>query len=141
MIWAVPGTGPGKAPPSPADQVVEEIKALGGEAVANYDSVSTPEGGEAIVQTAVEAFGRVDILINNAGILRDKTLAKMEPETWRGGPGCASERGLLCDPAGLPEDAGKRLRPDHHDHLGRRALRKFRSDPTIRPPSWGWWVL
>jgi len=59
-----------------------EIKALGGEAVASYDSVATPEGGQAIVDTAVKAFGRVDIVINNAGILRDKTLVKMDPEHW-----------------------------------------------------------
>ncbi len=65
-----------------ADTVVEEIKALGGEAVASYDSVATPEGGAAIVQKAVESFGRVDIVINNAGILRDRTLAKMEPSEW-----------------------------------------------------------
>ncbi|OIP43580.1 MAG: short-chain dehydrogenase [Deltaproteobacteria bacterium CG23_combo_of_CG06-09_8_20_14_all_51_20] len=65
-----------------ADAVVEEIKKTGGEAVADYNSVATSEGGEGIVQTAIKAFGRCDILINNAGILRDKTLAKMEPETW-----------------------------------------------------------
>jgi len=74
------GSGAGSA--GPADRVVEEIKALGGEALASYDSVSTAAGGEAIVRQAVEAFGRVDILINNAGILRDKTLLKMEPEDW-----------------------------------------------------------
>ena len=66
----------------PADRVVEEIKAMGGEAVANYESVATPEGGQAIVDAAMEAFGGVDIVINNAGILRDKTLVKMEPSMW-----------------------------------------------------------
>jgi NAD(P)-dependent dehydrogenase (short-subunit alcohol dehydrogenase family) len=66
----------------PADAVVEEIVAAGGEALANYDSVATREGGERIVKTALDHFGRVDILINNAGILRDKSFAKMTPEMW-----------------------------------------------------------
>jgi NAD(P)-dependent dehydrogenase (short-subunit alcohol dehydrogenase family) len=64
---------------SPADDVVKEIIESGGKAVANYDSVATPEGGEAIVQTAVDNFGKVDIVVNNAGILRDKTFAKLAP--------------------------------------------------------------
>ena len=63
---------------SAAQRVVDEIKAKGGDAVANYDSVSTPEGGERIVATAVEAFGTVDIVVNNAGILRDKSFLKLE---------------------------------------------------------------
>ncbi|UCG09497.1 MAG: SDR family NAD(P)-dependent oxidoreductase, partial [Desulfobacterales bacterium] len=75
--------GAGKGSVAPADEVVEEIKALGGEAVANYDSVATSQGGENIVKTALDAFGRVDILINNAGILRDKSFLKMEPENWQ----------------------------------------------------------
>ncbi len=62
-----------------ADQTVALIQAAGGEAVANYDSVATPEGGAAIVAAAVAAFGTVDIVINNAGVLRDKSFAKMEP--------------------------------------------------------------
>jgi NAD(P)-dependent dehydrogenase (short-subunit alcohol dehydrogenase family) len=66
--------------PMAADSVVEEIEAAGGEAVANYDSVSTPEGGQSIVQTALDAFGQIDILINNAGILRDASFAKMTTE-------------------------------------------------------------
>ncbi|HYQ59453.1 MAG TPA: SDR family NAD(P)-dependent oxidoreductase [Desulfatiglandales bacterium] len=67
---------------SAADKVVEEIKGMGGEAVASYESVSTAEGGEAIVEAALKAFGRVDIVINNAGILRDRTFAKMDSESW-----------------------------------------------------------
>lgn len=63
-----------------ADAVVAEIEAAGGEAVANYDSVSSPDGGASIVQTAIDAFGQVDILVNNAGILRDTSFAKMTTE-------------------------------------------------------------
>ncbi len=67
-----------------ADKVVAEITAAGGQAAANYESVATPEGGERIVRAALEAFGRVDILINNAGIVRDKSLAKLTPDMWDG---------------------------------------------------------
>ncbi len=74
--------GSGEGARVPADRVVEEIRKAGGEAVASYDSVATPEGGQAIVDTAIKAFGKLDILINNAGILRDKTLVKMTPENW-----------------------------------------------------------
>lgn len=69
----VNGVGSGPA----AQAVVEEIRDAGGEAVANGDSVASPEGGESIINTAIDAYGRVDILINNAGILRDTTLAKL----------------------------------------------------------------
>ncbi len=72
---AVDGTG-GSA--KAADQVVAEIKAAGGEAVANHDSVSDAAGAARIVQAAMDAWGRVDVLVNNAGILRDKSFAKME---------------------------------------------------------------
>jgi len=74
-------TGSGKGT-SMADQVVDEIKAAGGEAVASYASVSDVAGGTAIVQAAIDAFGKVDILVNNAGILRDKTLVKIEEADW-----------------------------------------------------------
>ncbi len=71
---AVDGSGSDKGA---AQLVVDEITAAGGEAVANTDSVATPEGGESIVQSAVDAFGTVDIVINNAGILRDKSFHNM----------------------------------------------------------------
>ncbi|MEI8069121.1 MAG: SDR family oxidoreductase [Actinomycetota bacterium] len=73
---AVDGSGSDKGA---AQKVVDEIISLGGEAVADTNSVSTPEGGEAIVAGAVKAFGRVDIVINNAGILRDKSFHNMDP--------------------------------------------------------------
>lgn len=71
---AVDGTGGSE---SAADRVVTEIVDAGGEAIANYDSVSTEAGGEAIVQSALDAFGTVDVVVNNAGILRDKSFANM----------------------------------------------------------------
>ncbi|HEX2483748.1 MAG TPA: SDR family NAD(P)-dependent oxidoreductase, partial [Myxococcota bacterium] len=74
------GSGAGSS--SMADKVVDEIKALGGQAVASYDSVAEVAAGERIVQTAIDAFGQLDVLVNNAGILRDKTLAKMDEPMW-----------------------------------------------------------
>jgi NAD(P)-dependent dehydrogenase (short-subunit alcohol dehydrogenase family) len=64
----------------PAEGVVKEINDSGGEAVADTHSVATPEGGEAIVATALEHFGQIDIVVNNAGILRDKTFHNMTPD-------------------------------------------------------------
>jgi 3-hydroxyacyl-CoA dehydrogenase/3a,7a,12a-trihydroxy-5b-cholest-24-enoyl-CoA hydratase len=73
------GTGESKMM---ADKVVEEIQSAGGEAVPNYDSVATMDGGAGIIQTAMDSFGRIDILINNAGILRDVSFLKMPEESW-----------------------------------------------------------
>ena len=73
------GSGKGSAM---ADKVVDEIKAAGGEAVANYDGVDTVPGGQNIVKTALDAFGKIDIVVNNAGILKDKTFAKMDEDSW-----------------------------------------------------------
>jgi NAD(P)-dependent dehydrogenase (short-subunit alcohol dehydrogenase family) len=67
---------------SAANPVVEAIRSAGGEAVANHDSVSTAEGAAALLATAVDAFGRVDVLVNNAGILRDKSFLKMDESMW-----------------------------------------------------------
>jgi len=76
---AADGSG---ASASPADEVCQEIKKLGGEAVPNFDSVASWAGGEKIVKTAIDSFGRIDILVNNAGILRDKMVFNMTEEEW-----------------------------------------------------------
>jgi len=75
----VDGTG---SSTGPAGEVVEEIRAMGGEAVANGDDVSDWEGAQRIINTAVETFGGLDVLVNNAGILRDRMLTNMTLEEW-----------------------------------------------------------
>ena len=79
-----PGVGPDGSghDDGPAAQVVEEIKAAGGNAAANYDSVATAEGGEKMVTQCVDAFGRIDFLINVAGILRDRMIFNMAEQEW-----------------------------------------------------------
>lgn len=74
--------GEGNPSSEMANKVVEEIKAAGGEAVADAHGVDTVEGGEAIVQTAIDAFGKIDIVIANAGILRDRAFHNIEEEDW-----------------------------------------------------------
>jgi len=76
---ALDGTG---ADTSPAQQVVDEIVAAGGRAVANADDVADWAGAQRLVQTAVDAFGRLDVLVNNAGFLRDRMLANLGEDEW-----------------------------------------------------------
>jgi NAD(P)-dependent dehydrogenase (short-subunit alcohol dehydrogenase family) len=71
----------GDTPPA-AEQVVQEIEAAGGKAVANIADISSLEGGESLLKSAIDAFGKVDILVNNAGILRDTSLIKMDEAQW-----------------------------------------------------------
>jgi NAD(P)-dependent dehydrogenase (short-subunit alcohol dehydrogenase family) len=76
------GTDGSGSDATPAEQVVEEIRAAGGEAVANGDDVADGEGARRLVQAAVDAFGDLHVLVNNAGILRDRMLANMSDEEW-----------------------------------------------------------
>src|SRR5215210_3291153 len=76
---AMDGTGDDR---TPAEQVVDEIKAMGGEAISNADNVADWEGGQRLINSAIEAFGDLDILVNNAGILRDRVLVNMTEDEW-----------------------------------------------------------
>lgn len=74
--------GTGEVDATPAESVVAEIKQAGGEAVADHNDISSEAGGKAVVQTALDSFGRVEVVVNNAGILRDVTFHKMSMEQW-----------------------------------------------------------
>ena len=67
---------------TPAEQVVAEIKAMGGEAVANHDDITDWEGGQRLINTAIETFGDLHVLVNNAGILRDRVLVNLSEDDW-----------------------------------------------------------
>jgi NAD(P)-dependent dehydrogenase (short-subunit alcohol dehydrogenase family) len=76
---AIDGSGDDR---SPAEQVVDEIKGMGGDAIANSDNVADWEGGKRLIDSAVEAFGDLHVLVNNAGILRDRVLINMTEDEW-----------------------------------------------------------
>ena len=121
---AVDGTG-GSA--TAAEQVVAEIRAAGGEAVSNADSVATPEGGAAIVQCALDAFGRVDIVVNNAGILRDAAFKNVTPELLDAVIDVHLKGAFNVLRPAWPLHARAELRPDRQHQLGIGAVRQLRS--------------
>ena len=110
----------------PAHEVVREILAAGGEAVASTDSVATPEGGQAIIDTALEHFGRIDILVHNAGIVRRASLKDMSYDDFDVGARRAPARRLPRRAAGVPADVRGRLRPHRADLVDRRSVRQPR---------------
>ncbi len=95
-----------------ADRVVEQIRQAGGEAVANHDSVATMAGGKHMVQTALDHFGRLDILINNAGILKDRTFLKMTEEEWDQVMG-VHLKGAFC----VTQPAAKAMQTHHYGRI------------------------
>ena len=96
---------------SVADQVVEEIERAGGVAVASHDSVASPEGGEAIVRTAVDRFGRLDAVVSNAGIFQHRALREADRRRLAAHAERPPRRRLLPEPAGVPRDEVAGLRP------------------------------
>ena len=96
---AMDGTGSGH---TMAEQVCQEIKDAGGEAVPNFDSVADWEGAQNIIKTAIDAFGKIDILINNAGILRDKSFIKMEMEDYEKVKAVHLDGSFFCSKAAFP---------------------------------------
>ena len=121
---AVDGTG-GSA--TAAEQVVAEIRAAGGEAVANADSVATPEGGAAIVQSAVDAFGRVDVVVNNAGHPARRRVQERHSRVARPGDRRAPQGRVQRVAARVAADARAELRADRQHHLGIGDVRQLRA--------------
>ena len=118
---------------TPAQQVVDEIAAKGGRAVANYDSVSSWTGAEAMVQQAVDEFGGLDVLVNNAGILRDKMSFNMDEAEWDSGHRRPPQRPLRhlalrrrVLARALEGDRRAREREDREHRVGVGALRQRR---------------
>lgn len=87
---------------TPAQKVVDEIKAAGGEATPNFDSVSDWDSAQKIIGTAIDTYGKIDILINNAGILRDKSMMKMEVKDWELVIAVHLSGTFFCTKAALP---------------------------------------
>ena len=134
---AVDGSGGSAAA---AQAVVDEIRAAGGEAIANGASVTDFDAVQAMVKQAVDAWGRVDILVNNAGILRDKSFAKMELADFQLVVDVHLMGAVNCTKAVWAADARAEVRPHRDDHLVLRPVRQLRPEPTTAPPSWRWWA-
>ena len=120
---SVSGEGGDKGP---AEHVADEINDLGGEAVADTNSVATAEGGEAIVKTAVDAFGTVDIVINNAGILRDKTFHNMTTDLVEPVIQVHLLGAFYVTHPGVADHAREGLRPRHQHLVELRPARQLR---------------
>ena len=119
-----------------ANRVVDEIRAAGGEATANFNSVATAEGGRNILDTALDTYGRVDAVIANAGILRDRSFAKLSLEELDLDPRRAPARHGVHHPAGLQLDARERAAGGWWSPPRRPACSAASARPTIAPPSW-----
>ena len=136
----VGGDGEGEGDATPAAQVVAEIEQAGGRAVANLDSCADWAAAEGMVAQAVETFGKLDVLVNNAGILRDRMSFKMSEDEWDSVMTCTSRatspRRGSPRPTGASEaKAGERhgLRPNHQHQQRVRLLRQCSVRSTTPP--------
>ena len=119
------GTGTGKI----ADEVVAQIRAAGGEAVSNTQSIADVKGGESLLATAIDAFGGMDILVNNAGILRDKTIFNMEESDWDAVMAVHLKGHYCCSPA--VRKIHPRSQPHELPH--HQLFQRFRPVRQLRP--------
>ena len=115
-----------------ADKVVAEIKAAGGQAVANYDSVADAKSAQNIVDTAINTFGRLDILVNNAGILRDKAFNNMTLEDFEFTVAGALHGHGLLHQGRVADHAQAAVRADRRHHVGLRHGRQLRPEQLRR---------
>ena len=117
---------------SPAHEVVEEIKGMGGEAIANGDNVADWEGAQRLINSAIETFGDLHALVNNAGILRDRVLANMTEQEWdavinvhlKGTFAPVAVGGRLLARAGQGRQTRQRSHREHHVGVGHLRQRR-----------------
>ena len=134
--------GSGTPTVGPALAVVEEIKAMGGEAVANGDDVSDWDGAGRLINTAIENFGTIDVLVNNAGILRDRMLVNMSIDEWDSVIQCAPARHVLPHAsrrghlAGAKQRGQGSRRPHHQHHVVAPASTATSVRRTTARPRW-----
>ena len=89
---------------APAEEVVEEIRSAGGRAVANGDDVSSTDGATRLIAAALDEFGRLDAIVNNAGVLRDRMLVNLSDEDWDTEHACSSEAAAGSDSSSMPRE-------------------------------------
>ncbi len=128
---------PGKdGAPGAADKVVAEIRAAGGEAVASTDSVAVPEAAAKIVQAAVDSFGRIDCVVNNAGIVRDRFFFNMSVDEWKAVVGVHLNGSFYVARAAAPHFKQQSLGIVRPHDVDVRADRQLSARPITRRPRW-----
>ena len=121
-----------------ADEVVAEIEGAGGVAVASHDSVASPEGGEAIVRTAVERFGRLDAVVSNAGIFNSIAFDELSADDWRRMLSVHLDGGFYLSQPAYRGDEEAGATAGSCSSPRREECSASRGNPTTRRPRLGW---